>query len=264
MKRILAGLAMACAATLVAGAPAAQAAPVEPVKALQKQYVPGHGVRFTEVSRTTVNGKTAGTERTSGRLAFGAKGIVASDVSTKGRRGSSLTPGRMIVVGGHSYAQGGIYSENLPEGKKWVRYPDAMAGTTLNQPLDIFEPKVLKALVSKAKSFKGGTYKGEITYKEIAKLYGSKLKGSISKIRIGYALGVNSKGLVSRLQTTWTLDFGLLGKTTGSTETRYTGWGSRVTIKAPSKSVWIDAKDLEEGSDVPEEIPQSAFDVYAY
>ncbi|GAA1759906.1 hypothetical protein AB0K40_41735 [Nonomuraea bangladeshensis] len=264
MKRFLAGLTAACAATLVIAAPAAQAAPIDPVKALRKQYVPGHGVRFTETASTKVNGKTMANEKSSGRLAFGKSGVVAVDVSTKNRRSTSFSPDRLISVGGHTYVQGGIYGKDLPEGKKWVRYSDSPAGATMNQPVDVFEPKVLRLLLTKAKSNKGGTYKGEISYKDIAKAYGSKLTGPVSKIKVSYALGVNGKGLVTLLRTSWTLDFGVLGKTVGVTETRYTGWGSRVSVKAPAESAWVDVKDLEEGAGVPEEIPQSAFDVYAY
>ncbi|MCK2221412.1 hypothetical protein MF672_047555 [Actinomadura sp. ATCC 31491] len=265
MKRILAGLATACAATLVAVTPtAAQAAPVDPVKALKQQYAPGHGVRFVESAHTSVGGKTMSAEKATGRLAFGKNGVVASDISTHGRRGTSLSPDRMISVGGHAYFQGGVYEEGLPEGKKWVRYEQPAGGTTLNQPLDIFEPKILKALVSKARSVKGGTYKGEITYKEIAKLYGETLKGAVSKIKVTYALGLNSKGLVNRLRTSWTLDFGVLGKTTGTTDTRYIGWGSRVTIKAPAQDTWVDAKSLGEDSDVPEQVPQDNLHVFAH
>ncbi|MEU4509808.1 hypothetical protein AB0G05_09955 [Nonomuraea wenchangensis] len=264
MKRFLAGLASACAATLVIAAPAAQAAPIDPVKALRKQYVPGHGVRFTETASTRVNGKTMTNEKSSGRLAFGKSGVVAFDVSTKNRRSTSFSPDRMISVGGRTYVQGGIYGKDLPEGKKWVRYSDAPAGVTMNQPVDVFEPKVLRLLLTKAKSSKGGTYTGEISYKDIAKAYGSKLTGPVSKIKVSYALGLNGKGLVTRLRTSWTLDFGVLGKTVGVTETRYTGWGSRVSVKAPAESTWVDADDLGEDASVPEEIPQSAFDVYAY
>ncbi|TMR98085.1 hypothetical protein [Nonomuraea basaltis] len=255
MKRILAGLAMACAATLVTAAPA-QAAPMDPVKALKKQYVAGHGVRISETTRIKVGGDTATSAKTTGALAFGKSGVVAADLSSKVKGGSALTPERMISVGGYTYVQGSLYDKELPEGKKWVRYSGGATGTTMNQPIDIFEPKVLKALVSKAKSFKGGTYKGALTYKELGKLYGENIKGTLGKIKLTYALGVNSKGLVTRLVTGWSLDFGVLGKTTGMTDTRYTGWGSKITIKAPAKDVWVDVKDLGEDSEVPEEIPE--------
>lgn len=261
MKRILTGLALAAAATLVTATPA-HAAPVNPAKALQKQFVKGHGVRISEKSRMSVDGKSLGTSTTTGRLEFGKSGIVASDIRTSSPKGSLSSlfaaPPRIISIDGHSYVQGGLYSEDLPDGKKWVRYNGQPSGSTYNQLIDIFEPKVLKLVLSHAKSSKSGLYKGSVTYKDLAKAYGSRLDGSFAKIKIDYALKTNSKGLITSLTSSWGLDFGILGNSRSTTETRYVGWGSKVSIKAPSKSVWIDVKDLGEDSDVPQEIPGNA------
>ncbi|MFG6193133.1 hypothetical protein [Nonomuraea sp. JJY05] len=264
MKRILAGLALTTAAALVAATPAAQAAPVDPVKALKKQFVAGHGVRISEKTRMSLDGKSAGVSTTLGSFEFGKSGIVASDLRSR-RPGkdkslaAAFAPPRIITVGGYSYVQGGLFSEDLPEGKKWVRYGGGEAtGGTYNQILDIFEPKVLKTLVSRAKSFKGGTYKGALTYSELAKAYGQKLSGTVGKIKIDYSLKVNSKGLVTTLTSGWTLDFGVLGKTRSVTETRYLGWGSKVKIKAPAKDLWVAVDDLGEDSEVPLEIPNNS------
>ncbi|MFI7127581.1 hypothetical protein ACIBQ1_17920 [Nonomuraea sp. NPDC050153] len=269
MKRILAGLALTTAAALVTVTPAAQAAPVDAVKALKKQFVAGHGVRISEETRTSLDGKSLGTTKTSGTFEFGKSGVVASDLRTRTPSSdkslsASLAPPRIITVGGYSYIQGGLYSEDLPEGKKWVRYGGSEAtGGTFNQILDIFEPKVLKTLVSKAKSFKGGTYKGVLTYSELGKVYGQKVTGLVGKIKIDYTLKVNSKGLVTTLSSGWSMDFGVLGKTRSVTETRYLGWGSKVKVKAPAEDQWIDVKDLSEDSDVPQEIPNNSLNSLA-
>ncbi|GAA3243521.1 hypothetical protein [Nonomuraea helvata] len=269
MKRILAGLALTTVAALVTATPAAQAAPVDPVKALKKQFVAGHGVRITETTRLTLDGKSAGAStRTSGTFEFGKKGIVASDIKSHGAGGDkslagAYGPPRVVTVGGYSYVQGGLFSENLPDGKTWVRYTGEASGGTYNQTLDIFEPKVLKAIVSHAKSFKGGTYKGSLTYKDLAKAYGQKIGGRIANIKIDYALQVNSKGLATQLTSGWTMDLGILGKTRSVTETRYIGWGSKVKIKAPAEDQWIDVANLGEDSNVPQEIPNSALNSLA-
>jgi hypothetical protein len=162
-------------------------------------------------------------------------------------------------VGGQTYVQGGLYSENLPEGKKWVRYKGGAAGTSVNQPLGSFKPKVLKALVTRAKSVKGGTYKGAMTHKELFKLYGENVTGTLRKIKLDYALVVNSKGLVTRLTTGYSLDFGILGKMKGVTDTRFSIWDATTKIKAPAKDLWVDVNDLGENSEVPEEIPHGNF-----
>ncbi|MFG1707201.1 hypothetical protein ACFLIM_28795 [Nonomuraea sp. M3C6] len=267
MKRILAGLALATAAALVTATPA-QAAPADPVKALKKQFVSGHGVRFSETARITVDGKSTGTTKTTGSFEFGKSGIVASDLRNrgqlKGASGELLSPPRTITVGGHSYAQGGMYSEDLPEDKKWVRYAGEAAGATQNQIIDVFDPKVLKAVVSKAKSFKGGTYQGSLTYNELGRIYGQKVTGRFGKIKIDYRLAVDSKGLVTRLESGWTMDFGVLGKTRSVTETRFIGWGYKLKIKAPAEDLWIDVADLGEDAETPTEIPQGSIDAFIH
>jgi hypothetical protein len=260
MKRILAGLVLTAAAALVTAAPA-QAAPVDPAKALKKQFVAGHGVRISETTRMTADGKTTTAGKTTGSLAFGKSGVVASDFRNRAAGGgvdSSLAPPRIITVGGYSYAQGGLFSEDLPEGKKWVRYSGQATGATYNQIIDIFQPKVLKTLVSHAKSFKGGTYKGSLTYNDLGKAYGQKIGGKIGKIKIDYALSVNSKGLVTTLKSGWAMDFGVLGKFRSTTDSRYTGWGSKVKIKAPAEDLWVDVDSLGEDSNGPQSLPDNS------
>lgn len=263
MKRIIAGLALASAAALLTAAPA-QAAPADPVKALKKQYVAGHGVRFSETSRTSMDGKSTGASSTNGVFQFGKSGIVASDVRNraKGKNAdlySSLMPTRLITLGEYAYAQGGIYSADLPEGKKWVRYPNTtLTFSSYSQMLDIFEPKVLNALVTHAKSTKGGIYRGSLTVKELSKIYGEKVDKKVGKIKIGYLLALNSKGLVTRVVSDWTLDFGVLGKSRSTTDTRFSGWGAKVTVKAPPADQVIDVSDLTEDSGVPQDIPNGS------
>ncbi|MGN9836632.1 hypothetical protein ACTMTI_00785 [Nonomuraea sp. H19] len=262
MKRILAGLALASSAALMTG-PSAQAAPVDPVKALKKQFVAGQGVRVSETARTLTSGKTTSVMRTTGAFEFGKRGVVAADLRNRVKTGDAelaalLTPLRTITVGEHAYAQGGVFSKDLPEGKKWVRYANAGSPRTGNQPLDIFEPKVLKALVSHAKSVKGGTYRGSVTFGDLGKIYGERIDKRLAKINIGYVLGLNSKGLVTEIRSAYSLDFGILGKTTTVAETRYTGWGAKITIKAPPADEVVDVSDLGSDTEVPQEIPDGS------
>jgi opacity protein-like surface antigen len=259
MKRILAGLTLASCAALMAATPA-QAAPVNPVKALKKQYVAGHGVRVSETSRTTMNGKTGQVRTTTGALGFGKSGVVAADLRFREKGGvSGLSPSRSITVGKHTYVQGGIYSEGLPEGKKWIRYADPSVIHT-SQPLDVFDSKVLKALVSKAKSAKGGTYRGSLTFADVSKLYGEKIDKRLGKIKINYALDLNSKGLITGVRSEYTMDFGVLGSTTATVNTRFTGWGAKITIKAPPSDQVVDHSELGADTEVPQEIPNGSLD----
>ncbi|TXK35925.1 hypothetical protein [Nonomuraea sp. C10] len=266
MRRVIAGLALATAATLATVAPA-QAATADPVKTLKKQFKPGHGVRVSETVRSFRDGKAAGVTLTTGKLAFGKSGVVGADVShrvksPKGQRATplpSLLGTRVISIGGHTYMQGGMFADELPEGKKWIRYEDVVAYQS-NQTVDIFNPKVLKGLVAKAENVKGD-YKGTITLKELARFQGVKLSGTMSKIKVKYLLDTNGKGLITRVVSDMTLDYGIMGSSRAITESRYTGWGAKVKITAPPKSQWIDSADLIAGlpdTEVPSEIPDNA------
>ncbi|GAA2210735.1 hypothetical protein GCM10009850_061940 [Nonomuraea monospora] len=263
MKRILAGLTLASSAALMAALTAAapaQAAPVNPVKALQKQYKAGHGVRVSETYRTKTNGKTGIVRTTAGSLGFGKSGVVAADLRFREKGGmAGLSPSRSITVGKHTFVQGGIYSEGLPEGKKWIRYQDASVLYT-SQPLDVFDAKVLKALVSKAKSVKGGTYRGVLTFGDVSRLYGEKIDKRLAKIKISYALDLNAKGLVTGVRSAYTLDYGILGSTTATANTTFTGWGAKISIKAPPSDQVVDLDELGSDTEVPQEIPNSSLD----
>jgi len=257
MKRIGAVLALAVAATLVTVAPA-QAAPVSPVKALKKQLSPGHGVRISETSHTS-SGKTKLTAITTGVLEFGKSRVIASDLKTRYKGmavGAGFSPARTISVGGYTYAQGGVFSESLPEGKTWTRYSGAPI-TSFNQLIDIFDAKVLKVVLAKAKVVKGD-YRGVITAKELLKLHGQKISGKEGQIKIKYVLDTDARGLVSRVTTGYTMSFGVLGSVKSLVETRFTGWGARIKVKAPPKSQWLDVKDLGEDTEVPKDIPDNS------
>ncbi|GAA4528102.1 hypothetical protein GCM10023096_64150 [Nonomuraea ferruginea] len=266
MRRVIAGLALATAATLVTVAPA-QAAPANPVKTLKQQFKPGHGVRVSETARSYVDGKAAETLRTTGKLAFGKKGVIAADLTSRAKSSgkgntrtslSALGSNRTISTGDHRYLQGGIFTDMLPEGKKWLRYPGFSHQS--NQMVDIFNPKVLKGLVAKAENVKGD-YKGTVTLKQLAAFQDTKIPGKLGKIKVKYLLDTNARGLVTRVVSEWTLDFGLMGSSRTVTDTRYTGWGSKVTIKAPAKSQWLDIADLfaeTPDADIPSEIPEDA------
>ncbi|GAA3129121.1 hypothetical protein [Nonomuraea salmonea] len=109
-----------------------------------------------------------------------------------------------------------------------------------------------------AKSFKGGSYRGTVTFGRLGRLYGEKVDKRLGKVAISYVLDVNSKGLVTRVRSEYRLDFGILGKTTSTVNTRYTGWGSKVTIKAPPADEVLDVSELGTESDVPQSIPDGS------
>lgn len=278
MNRMLAGLALASAAALMAATPAQAAstqAPAKPVTAVKKQLAPGAGVKFTE--RTTVqDGKIRGIFlRSSGAFQFSKSGLAASDITGKLNIKASdlgeleegsflkaiIVPERTIRIGTTSYLSGGVWSEMLPSGKTWYKLPKGPpAGVTgmFGQPVNIVEPATLKALFKNAKPATGG-YTGKITVRDLRKAssyYRSASPGTPSakmlKTQITWKLSVNAKGLPTRLVTT--VPGGAISSSGTSDEkmtvdTRYSGWGGKVSIKAPSADEVTTKLDGDSGTE---------------
>jgi hypothetical protein len=262
MNRMLAGLALASAAALMAATPAQAAgtpAPAKPVTAVKKQLVPGKGVTFTE--RTTIdNGRTRAIfVRSSGTFQFSKSGLAASAITGKlnikasdlGELSEeslfkSLTePERTVRIGTTSYLSGSIWSQLLPSGKYWYKAPHGPpAGFTgmLGQPLNIIEPATLKTLFKNAKPATGG-YTGKISVRDLRKVsayYRASSPATPSakalKAQLTWKLSVDAKGLPTRLVTT--VPGSVMAVSESSREkmivdTRYSGWGNKVSIKAP-------------------------------
>ncbi|MEU4232430.1 hypothetical protein AB0F17_49730 [Nonomuraea sp. NPDC026600] len=265
MKRIIAGLALASAATLITAGPA-QAAPAaakDPVAAVKKQFVAGKGVKFSERSTAIQGGRRDIITRRTGSYQFSNSGVAASDIVGKfnvkalgpapaeddedAKAFKALsTPERTITVGKTSYMSGGFWSQVLPEGKTWLKVPNApFSGLTgvYGQPLNLTEAATIKTLIKGAKAAKGG-YAGKITVGELRRISpsfrGNLLLGTPSKktakVAISWKLTVDANGLPSRLVSTFSLAALGVGapESAGlSVETLYSGWGSAVKITAP-------------------------------
>ncbi|MFG1941817.1 hypothetical protein [Nonomuraea sp. NPDC048826] len=263
MKRLIAGLALASAATFVTAVPAqAQAAPENPLVSVKKQLVAGKGVKFTE--RTTISTPLFHDimVRRSGTIGFRKGGVAGSDITGKLNLKASdvgedapelakglVIPERTIWVGGTSYLSGGIWSLVLPEDKTWFKLPNGPTGGVTGvtgQPLNVAEPATLRAMLKNAKATRGG-YSGKITVAQVRKVSPwfratvmlERYPAKVLRTEIKWRLSVDAKGLPTRLVTTYPLGVidGKPKKTeTLSVDTRYTGWGTKVTIKAPSTS----------------------------
>ncbi|MFC5815584.1 hypothetical protein [Nonomuraea harbinensis] len=263
MKRLIAGLAVASAATFVTAVPAqAQVAPKNPLTAVKKQLVAGKGVKFTE--RTTVEDPVARMVfiRRTGTIGFRKNGVAASDITGKFNIKASdlgeddsdlakamLSPERTIWLGKTSYLSGGIWSALLPEDKTWFKLPNGPTGGITGgygQLLNVAEPATLKAMLKNAKAARGG-YSGKITVSQARKVspwfratvLRDKFPAKVLKTEISWRLSVDAKGLPTRLVTTF--PFGITNGTPKKSEmvsvdTRYTGWGTKVSIKAPTDS----------------------------
>ncbi|MER5622778.1 hypothetical protein ABT061_17235 [Streptosporangium sp. NPDC002544] len=256
MKRVIAGVAVATVTTFVAATPV-QAAAADPVKALKSQFVAGKGVKFTDVvTLVEFAGNTPYLKRT-GSFQFGRTGIVASDVSAKrttddpgipsGIVWSLGRPERTIRIGTTSYYSGGPWAPS--KGKTWIKHPNGMnAGFSgwYGQLVNVAEPATLKALITKGKRT-GRTYSGTISFGALEKISPwlrnvslNRLSGNSKAAVLRFRLTLGSDQLPQRLITVYpgsTHVSAAVGEDRQlSVETRYTGWGSRVTVKAPPAS----------------------------
>lgn len=261
MKRLIAGIAAATITTSLIAAPAASAqatAPADPVKALKSRIAPGKGVRFTDVATlVSFTGKTPFLRRT-GSFQYGKTDVVASDVTTSRSTDKDLGPGpsfildmlskpeRTIRVGTTSYYSGGPWAPS--KGKTWVGQPNGLsAGFTgwYGQLVNVAEPATLKALLSKGRKA-GNTYSGTISFGALNRISPwmrhSKLtpmSGEAKKAVLRFTLTLGPDRLPQRLVTVYPKathfdDRGDVEDKRFSVETRYTGWGSRPSIKAPA------------------------------
>ncbi|MFI7420749.1 hypothetical protein [Nonomuraea sp. NPDC049684] len=237
MKKTMITALAACACVLTATAPA-QAAPKDPVRALKAKLAAGHGVRFTET--TMLSGPNKGKiQSRKGTFQFNAKGVAASDITATpvGRPRE-----RTISIGNVSYTSGGMWADRMPEGKSWLKSKALLGGGSgfHGQVINPAEPTTLAALVRKGR-LRGSTLTGKITFKELEKA--SRWFGASIPLRmhddtkVSYTLTLNSAGLVSRVRSSYAatgiFDTNQFEGGTITIDSRFTGWGAKVSIKAP-------------------------------
>ncbi|TDD06429.1 hypothetical protein E1292_15075 [Nonomuraea deserti] len=288
MKRILTGVALATTAALVTATPA-MAAPKDPVVAVKKRMAPGKGVSFTERTTVSQDGTREVFLRRSGTLQFSKTGIAASDITGKLNITSKdlgdvpdsdfgeilravAKPERTIRVGTTSYLSGNMWATLLPEGKTWFKAPKGPTGGvtgTFGQPVNLGEYSTLKTLLKGAKATSHG-YTGTIKLGTLWKASPWLRAGSLGaptakalKSPIKWRLTVNAAGLPTRLVTTFSaLVNGTGDEGTVSVDTRYTGWGKAVSIKAPpAKDVATTFEDGQDDISSLTEIPLGAYAV---
>ncbi|GAA3137374.1 hypothetical protein [Streptosporangium carneum] len=232
---------------------AAQAAPADPVKALERRLRPAHGVQVNETTRIRSGKGSPVVIRTTGNLEFGAPGIVAVDLTY---RTGDITR-RWIEVGGKWYVSDlsdDEWSDRLPVGKTWVRGDSlGVAGSGTEQmSLNVFEPATLRFLTrGSGRRLPGGggvQYRGENTWAELRKVSASfrdafPRRDDSAHRRVRWRLWLDDRGLPSRVVTEDLFDRGWEDLAKAVVDTRYTGWGSRVTVAPPPGDQVIDVQD---------------------
>ncbi|GAA0832803.1 hypothetical protein ACFQVD_24975 [Streptosporangium amethystogenes subsp. fukuiense] len=291
MKRHIAGL--ACAVTAVLGVPAlastAHAQAADPITALKGQLKNGLGVTYIDTLKRQDGSKNAIAGHRRGELQFGTSGISASDHTTQlrfdedtfafstGEDGTEETeeqkkfskllaglaePERVVRVEKKAYLSGGAFGQFLPQDKPWLGYPGDTLGVTgsMGQVINAAEPATLKTLLAHATVKKPAAYAGKITFGELQKVSpwfrasqdGEKLSGERAKTTIKWKLYLNADRLPARLATSYS-EFS--SGPTWTVDTRYTNWGSKVTIDAPPADQVATVKELQAGFEADTPIP---------
>ncbi|MFI6506687.1 hypothetical protein ACIBCT_03710 [Streptosporangium sp. NPDC050855] len=255
------------------------ASAADPVSALTRRFKAQRGVRLAENTKIIGEGKKYRTifTRRSGVLEFGGKGLVASDLTTrftvpsKGEDGLAgvFAPSRTISVKGTAYTSGGIYADSMPEGKKWLRTPGDTGSlvSAVQQIISTVEPGTLRATLARTAARRpGGTWdgtrttvhSGTITLGElfgvspaVRAMLGTKPTGRSATLPVSWKIYLGSDLLVRRVVSSYTESTRGLNSTelTYVNDTRYTGWGTKVTIKAPPADQVADFDELTVGAD---------------
>ncbi|MFI6596424.1 hypothetical protein ACIBHX_09250 [Nonomuraea sp. NPDC050536] len=274
MRRwIAAGVAASAMAAALAAPAMAEAKPANPVDMLKKQFVAGHGVKISEKTRTWIGRQEYVGAVREGRIGFDAKGVAAventrtpvltaallkdlkkvSKTNEETADAVDLLTERlyMIGAGGKLYINGGLFSTLLPDDKTWASLPGSPYSAAYgDQLIDVFEPATLKTLLATAKH-KGDQYRGSITFGDLYKvspMFRSqtlrKPKGAVAKVVISWRITLDAGKLVKRVASSWSLPVSKKVTMTATSETRYTDWGTDVSIAAPDASEVMDLNAL--------------------
>ncbi|MBB5076266.1 hypothetical protein [Nonomuraea endophytica] len=250
MKKMIA--AIAAAGALVAGALPAQAAPKDPVGVLKSLMKPGAGVRFSDITMMSADGGSVDLVKRKGVFAFGKKGFAAYDITSRIvsptiEMTDSRKPERVIGMGKDLYLNGGGWAEDMPKGKTWFKTKNVLMGAGgygfFGQVINPAELGTLSALVKRAKR-SGNAYTGKVTLKELHKIspwFASTILARRDTTPVEYTINVAPSGLVTKVTSTYAaaavVSFPGLEDETFTAVSTFTGWGKKVSVKAPDPAL---------------------------
>ncbi|GII04114.1 hypothetical protein [Planobispora takensis] len=271
MRRWIATATTAAAAAIITPALIAPAhAASGPVPALKRQFTAGHGVKVQEsVTERQVNagGETfTSKNRMTGAYLFNASGVAASDLTYTDRYGSGAM--RIITLPNASYTSSKDFPGTLPAGKTWLRWSGD--GSMSPSVVNVLEPSTLKRLLTTTKKTRrGGKIDGASTTLRtgsitVGQLYaaspslrarlGDRPRGATADLRISWKLWQDAKQRTRKLVSSYTESTqGLQGswRTTITSSATFSGWGAKITIKAPPAASVLDFEDWQPGEEEP-------------
>ncbi|WP_346111066.1 hypothetical protein [Nonomuraea maheshkhaliensis] len=236
------------------GAPAVGATKVgagDPVAAIQRQRVKGHGVRITEY-RTLNSDAISGWGRfepVKGAVGFGDGKVVASDFWDHQLGEAGV---RLVCIGERLWECDP--KTKRPKGKRWVAIKEPCVSRLETGNLRLDEPAVLAAVLvttttTKASDAYDGSpttlHEGSISFRQLwnvrPELRGSSVRDAHADWEIDWRLWIGKDGLIRRAWSKWREPLPDEVKHLGAgqewmglvKDVRYSDWGMKLTIKPP-------------------------------
>jgi hypothetical protein len=233
-----------------AGSAVSADAAVDPVAAIQRQLVKGHGVKF--VQRDTFNGEGKGWENfeQSGIVGFGKGKVVATDERFPDMGDSD---NHLIYVNGRVYD----YQPERPHppGRPWISGKWPVSLTLGSGRITISDPAVFKAVLATTMSRRAGgvydgvrttIYEGAITVGQLHRAkpdmviftLGGDPAGKYASWKISWRLWIGPDQLVRRVWSSWSqpnvMGNPVFAKVARSiVDVRLSDWGMKADIKPP-------------------------------
>ncbi|MEV4018867.1 hypothetical protein AB0J35_51095 [Nonomuraea angiospora] len=256
--------------SVVAAGPAVRAdTVVDPTGAIQRQLVPGRGVKIVERSRMYMFGEWSSVKPVRSVVEFGKSTIVARDTKDPnlGLRGT-----RNLCIGKRNY-QWDVKrdpEDRLPPGKSWVSFDDDLCPSRLvlkSGYVDLAHAATLNAVLATttvrrpAGVYDGvGTtrYEGSITFAQLAKAkpglrisFRSKATGTYGDWKVSWRLWIGSDQLVRRAWSSWREPNDSLDRTAAEDpyyafvdDLRLSDWGMKVHITPPPADQTVSSGEL--------------------
>lgn len=258
------------AASAVTAGPALRAdAVVDPAGAIQRQLVPGHGVKIVERSRMFMFGSWSTVKPVRGVVGFGKGKIVATDMKNPnlGLRGT-----RNICIGKRGYES---YVQRdpddpLPPGKTWFTYDRPPCRLVLKSGfVDLADQDTLRAVLATTTDKRPAgvydgvrttLYQGTITFAQLGKAkpnlrigFRSKPTGKHGTWKVSWRLWIGGDQLIRRAWSSWREPNDGPNKSPGDDryyafvdDLRLSDWGMKVDIKPPPADETVSSEELHD------------------
>ncbi len=265
----MAAVFLVAASTVTAGPAVRADAVVDPVGAIQRQLVPGHGVKIIQRTRVNWSGSWSTHKPVRGVVGFGNGKIVATDL-TNFNLGPHGT--RNICIGKRGYELHAKPDPDwpLPPGKSWVTYEwPCQLVLKSGHHVSLSDPATLRAvLATTAHKRPAGVYdgvrttlyEGAITFAQLHKAkpdmrigFRSRPTGKYATWKVSWRLWIGPDQLVRRAWSSWrdpndSLDRSAVDKPYYAfvEDLRLSNWGMKLDIQPPPADETVASEELDD------------------